>query len=172
MGLIRTAWFALCFALFSRTRVCTNSLIGRCLLFERNRCANWTRGGGGVEGHGSLCLLFAVLPLRQHLPRLCQRNGCAFCRAFRWQKRRGLGDRGTVIALHSTLYMSTACRRASRTSAAPLAGQCLPCQDGSYILGGGGKECTPCPSGSGFCPGKNIVIPKPGHWQAQRCRSA
>jgi hypothetical protein len=58
------------------------------------------------------------------------------------------------------------------TSTTLLAGQCLPCQDGTYILGGGGKECTPCPSGTGFCPGKNIVIPERGHWQAQRCRSA
>ena len=84
------------------------------------------------------------------------------------------GGRGTAIARHSMrlVYESTACRRASRTSETPLAGQCLPCQDGSYILGGGGKECTPCPSGTGFCPGKNIVIPERGHWQAQRCRSA
>ena len=128
-------------------------------------------GGGvlvGMRSHGSWCLLLAVLPLRQHLPRLRQRKGCKlYLLGFRWQKRVGGVDRGTVIALHSTLYMSTACRRASRTSAAPLAGQCLPCQDGSYILGGGGKECTPCPSGSGFCPGKNIVIPERGHWQAQ-----
>jgi hypothetical protein len=52
-----------------------------------------------------------------------------------------------------------------------VAGQCLACQDGSYALDGGGKECTPCPSGSGFCPGTSIVLPEPGHWQARRCRS-
>ena len=86
---------------------------------------------------------------------------------FSLAKARGRGDRGSAIALHSTRSYTWA----SRTSASPLAGQCLPCQDGTYILGGGGKECTPCPSGSGFCPGKNIVIPGPGHWQAQRCRS-
>ena len=32
------------------------------------------------------------------------------------------------------------------------AGQCQPCQIGSYALDGGGKECTACPS-TGFCPG-------------------
>jgi len=30
----------------------------------------------GMRSHGSLCSLFAVLPLRQHLPRLRQRKGC------------------------------------------------------------------------------------------------
>jgi hypothetical protein len=84
---------------------------------------------------------------------------------FSLAKARGRGARGS--ALHSTRSYTWA----SRTSASLLAGQCLPCQDGTYILGGGGKECTPCPSGSGFCPGQNIVIPEPGHWQAQRCRS-
>ena len=53
-----------------------------------------------------------------------------------------------------------------------VAGQCLACQDGSYALDGGGKECTPCPLGRGFCPGTSIVLPEPGHWQAQRCRSS
>ena len=103
-----------------------------------------------------------------------EKGASSICRAFRWQKRVGGGGRGTAIALRSTrlVHESSACRRASQTSEAPLAGQCLPCQNGSYILGGGGKECTPCPSGSGFCPGKNIVIPERGHWQAQRCRSA
>ena len=86
------------------------------------------------------------------------------CWAFSLAKARGWGDRGAAISTRSNTW-------ASRTSASPLAGQCLPCQDGTYILGGGGKECTPCPSGSGFCPGKNIVIPERGHWQAQRCRS-
>ena len=30
----------------------------------------------GMRSHESLCSLFAVLPLRQHLPRLRQRKGC------------------------------------------------------------------------------------------------
>jgi hypothetical protein len=33
-------------------------------------------GAGVCESHGSVCLPFAVLPLRQHLPRLRQRKGC------------------------------------------------------------------------------------------------
>jgi hypothetical protein len=55
---------------------------------------NCSRGGGSVGWHGSLCLLFAVLPLRQHLPRLRQRKGCELdLLGFRAQKRVVGGDR-------------------------------------------------------------------------------
>ena len=130
-------------------------------------------GGGGVGWHAlSRELVFAACsssaataPASASSKKRVRAR--SVCWAFSLAKARGRGDRGAAIALHST----RSCPWASRTSASLLAGQCLPCQDGTYILGGGGKECTPCPSGSGFCPGKNIVIPEPGHWQAQRCRS-
>ena len=47
-------------------------------------------------------------------------------------------------------------------------GQCLPCLNGSYALDGGNATCTPCPAG-GFCPGRNVLLPFMGYWQAQRC---
>ena len=146
-------------------------LIGCFLPFENNRYGDWTRGGGNVEGHGSLCLVFAVLPLRQQMPRLRQRKGCERYRpGFPLAKA---SKAGAFVALRSLCTRRGRCRLlpSLSTRTTPLAGQCLPCQNGTYILGGGGKECTPCPSGTGFCPGKDIVIPKPGHWQAQRCRS-
>ena len=78
-------------------------MIGFLLPFEHNRRGDCTRGGGNVECHGSLCLLFAVLPLRQHLPRLRQRKGCEFCLpGFPLAKARRRGGRGTAIALRST----------------------------------------------------------------------
>ncbi len=51
---------------------------------------------------------------------------------------------------------------------AGCAGDCNPCTSSVYALDGGGKECAPCPS-RGFCPGRNVLIPMAGHWQAQRC---
>jgi hypothetical protein len=58
---------------------------------------------GMLNATGSLCLLFAVLPLRQHLPWLRQRKGCEFyLPGFRYRNRVRRGDRGTVIALRST----------------------------------------------------------------------
>jgi hypothetical protein len=32
-------------------------------------------------------------------------------------------------------------------------------------------ECIPCPA-TGFCPSQYVLLPKKGHWQAQRCSNS
>jgi hypothetical protein len=82
---------------------------------------------------------------------------------------RARGALGSCIVLHMVSpFLSFSLDPGWQPFGCCCTGQCLPCLNGSYALDGANAACTPCPAGA-VCPGRNVLLPDTGYWQAQRC---